>query len=323
MLLNKKVTVLSALVASTVLLLTGCGSESSDSYATSYKEAGYAAEEYDMVEEAAFAATGDTNQTSEVKVQDTSRKLIKNVDLNVETNDLDAMMAGINERINAYGGYVEDSYVYNGSGSRYSNKNASIKARIPADKLDEFINNVAEVSNVISKNINVTDVTLEYVDTQARKDSLDTQQKRLLELMEQAETVEDIIYIEDRLTDIRYQLDSAERQIRTYDNQVNYSTVNINVDEVKEYTPVEEKSRWETMIEGFIDSIQGVCEGILDFIVGFIIALPYLVVWGLVIFIIVFIVRKIVKHKKTKKNKADKKVENKEKIDANGAEGGK
>lgn len=287
--------------------LSGCGSSSyksseamTDSYYENVAAAGdYAYEEakeypyeYDEATEE-MSTTGSAS--SKVQVNDTSRKLIKNVDMQVETNDLDKMVLSINERINEYNGYVESSYVYNGSGKKYVTKNASITARVPAAKLDDFISNVGEVSNIVSKNINVTDVTLQYVDTQAKKDSLLTQQNRLLELMSEAETVEDIIYIEDRLSQIRYELESAERQIRSYDNQVDYSTVNINIDEVIEYTPTAPKSRWAKMTEGFVESIEGICEGFLDFLVGLVVAIPYIVVWGLIIFIIVIIIKLIIK----------------------------
>ena len=68
-------------------------------------------------------------------------------------------------------------------------------------------------------------MTLQYVDLESHKKALTTEQDRLIELMEQAETVEDIITIEGRLSEVRYQLESMESQLRTYDNKIDYSTV--------------------------------------------------------------------------------------------------
>ena len=289
-------------------LLTGCGASdsarSNGSYAASaYKESSAMDDfAYEVAEEAGDY-DGSTAGGESVEVNDTSRKLIKTVNIDAETNDLTAFVSKINARVDALGGYVESSNIYNGSDYDYDRKNASFTIRIPSKNLSEFVNNVTGYSNVISKNEDVTDITLSYVDLEAKRDSLKTQNDRLLELMENAETVEDIMSIEERLSEIRYELDSAERQIRSYDNQVDYSTVYLSVSEVKQYTPVAEQTRLERMTQGFLDSIENVGEGLLDFGVNFVIAIPYLIVWAIVITIIVLIIRGIVKGSKKRKEK--------------------
>ena len=105
--------------------------------------------------------------------------------------------------------------------------------RIPAQQLDAFLSSVSEVSNVISRNDSVSDVTLQYVDMESHKKALTAEQDRLLELLEQAESVEDIITIESRLSDVRYQIESMESQLRTLQNQVSYSTVYLDIQEVE------------------------------------------------------------------------------------------
>ena len=93
-------------------------------------------------------------------------------------------------------------------------------ARIPAKRLDEFVQRVGEQSNITNKEERVEDVTLQYVDLESRKKALATEQDRLLELLEKAESVEDIISIEARLSDVRYELESMESQLRTLNNQI-------------------------------------------------------------------------------------------------------
>lgn len=292
----------------TALLLVGCGNSSvtgQTDYASekagaaqvydraAYNDSGYATEEMAVAEESI-----SYEETPQVDVQDNTRKLIRNVDMTVETEAFDELLQNVQSRITSFGGYVESSDVYNGSGyyDGYSNlRSANLTARIPAEKLDEFLSLVSEMSNVTRKNESVTDVTLQYVDMQSHKEALLAEQKRLLELMEQAESIDDIISLESRLSEVRYQIESMESQLRTFDNQVSYSTVYLYVEEVKKYTPVEEPGRLQKMTEGFVDSLQGVGNGFLDFCIGFVIALPYLVVWAVVIAILVLIVRLIVK----------------------------
>ena len=102
--------------------------------------------------------------------------------------------------------------------------------------------------------------------------------------MEQAETVEDLITIESRLSEIRYQIQSYESTLRTYDNQVNYSTLHLAISEVKKLTPQEEPSVWKKIQDGFIENLDQVIKGVRDFFVEVMIAIPYLLLWGIVLF---------------------------------------
>ena len=93
------------------------------------------------------------------------------------------------------------------------------------------------------------------MDTEARISSLQTEYDRLLELLAQAESVDSLISLEARLSDVRYQLESYKSQLRTYDNLVDYSTVSISVSQVLRVTSPEEKSAWEVAI---------VCRGLVN-----------------------------------------------------------
>ena len=222
----------------------------------------------------------------------------------METETFEELLATITEKTESFSGYIEESYTYNGS-NYYGRgtRNASMTIRIPAQQLDAFLSSVSEVSNVISRNDSVSDVTLQYVDMESHKKALTAEQDRLLELLEQAESVEDIITIESRLSDVRYQIESMESQLRTLQNQVSYSTVYLDIQEVEKLTPVEEQTRGEMIREGFMDSLYGVGNGLLDFGTAVIIDLPYLVVWAAVILLVILIIRLLRKHRKNKKQK--------------------
>lgn len=311
-------------LALVTLLLGGCGSKADRSSAT--------AADMETAEEAAYDADGaylsddiysvdSAEVTDDVaedgaatpQVEDTSRKLIKNVNLSVETETFEELLATITEKTESFSGYIEESYTYNGS-NYYGRgtRNASMTVRIPAQQLDAFLSSVSEVSNVISRNDSVSDVTLQYVDMESHKKALTAEQDRLLELLEQAESVEDIITIESRLSDVRYQIESMESQLRTLQNQVSYSTVYLDIQEVEKLTPVEEQTRGEMIREGFVDSLYGVGNGLLDFGTAVIIDLPYLVVWAAVILLVILIIRLLRKHRK---NKEQKKMQEKQEKD--------
>ncbi|MDE7249859.1 MAG: DUF4349 domain-containing protein, partial [Lachnospiraceae bacterium] len=274
----------------------GSGYLSDDIYSYAAQENGYAAEE------PADVTDDQVEESESPEVTDTSRKLIKNVDLEVETEEFDDLLTTIEQKTEALAGYIEESYTYNGSAYRgRSTRNASLTIRIPAGKLNTFLSEVAEVSNVISRNERVTDVTLQYVDMESHKKALVSEQDRLLELLEQAENIEDIISIESRLSEVRYQIESMESQLRTMDNQVSYSTIYLSIEEVKQLTPVKEQSVGEKIATGFWRNLTKVGAGILNFGIGLIISIPYVLLWGIIIAIVVFIIRSVLKKDRSRK----------------------
>jgi len=306
------------LTAGMVFSLTACGSAAGGKYgisdlmdadfavSSSNETAAASAQSYDSGFGTENAEASDNTVTEEgaAGVTATERKLIKNVDMNVETREYDKLLASVENKVTELGGYIESLDAYNGS-SYYnyrSTRNANMTIRIPKDRLDEFLNTVSDLGNVTSRSENVQDVTLTYVDLESHRDALQTEQERLLQLLEQAESIEDIITIEQRLSDVRYQLESMESQLRSYDNQVDYSTVYLYIDEVEVYTPVEEETAWERISAGFMDSLKSIGEGMKEAAIWFVIHIPYLVIWAIVIAIIVLILKKI--RKRTKRIRA-------------------
>lgn len=252
-------------------------------------------------------SSNGTNETSEV-FNDSARKLIKTYDMNVETEKFDDLMVAIEARILALGGYVENMNTYNGSLYSYgkSMKSSNITARIPAQNADRFIEFVGENANITNKNLSVSDVTLQYVDTESRKQTYEIEQERLLALLDKAESIEDIITIESRLSEVRYKLENMASQLRTYDNLVDYSTIYIYVNEVQKYTEPEPETYGERIVRTFTNSVERVWNAITDFFVDFIGAIPGLIIWAVIIFVVVIVFKAIIKkHKKKKAAKAE------------------
>lgn len=224
------------------------------------------------------------------------RKLIKTVNMSVETEEFDSLIARLEQKVASLGGYIENMNLYNGSSrSGQRSRDASMTIRIPKENLSGFVSEVSEVSNVVSKSESTEDVTLSYVDLESHKKALQVEQERLLELLEQAVSMEDIIAIEERLSQVRYQLESMESQLRTYDNLVDYSTVYLSVNEVERLTPVEEVSDLTRMGQGFVRSVQNLFLGIKNFLIGLVICLPYLLFLAVLVLVIVLILRAALK----------------------------
>ncbi|WP_026506875.1 DUF4349 domain-containing protein [Butyrivibrio sp. MC2013] len=304
-------------ILSAALSLSACGSASSsyskgesaaeapmaeeaaygfDAY-NGYESADMEAEEYD--ESYAEAKTADDSGSTQKA--DNSRKLITNVYIDGETTDFDATLEKINTKTNELGGYIESSNVYvsnNYYNGRYVDlRSADFTIRIPEKKLNNFLDDIEKGINITRNSSNVQDVTLEYYDTKAHKEALQTEEAALKSLMEKAETMEDIMAIQSQLTDVRYQLNSIESRLRTMDNQVDYSTVNMSISEKKEeeLTVTRELTTLERMGQGFMDNVVGIGYFFKELAIFLVVNLPIfilLIIFGLIVFLIIRLIVK-------------------------------
>lgn len=234
-----------------------------------------------------------------------NRKLIQTVNMQAETENLDTVLGQIDSRIAQLGGYVESSNVQNGSAySSRRYRSASLTIRIPAEDLDAFIDQVGEISNIVSSQKNVEDVTLSYVATESRMKALQAEEARLLELIEKAETLNDLLTLDKRLTEVRTELEQVTSALRVFDNQVDYATIYLSISEVKEFTDTTEpETIWERISTGFQDSLKGVGDFFVELFVAVVVSIPYLVIVAIIPVVIVLIIR-------SKKRKKMKKTEN-------------
>ncbi|WP_130836723.1 DUF4349 domain-containing protein [Lachnoclostridium sp. Marseille-P6806] len=298
------------------LSLTACGSSGSDYSGNSYAAATPAAEaayDYDYAYDAEENGAGldgssmrtGSQEDKSAELQDESggaveRKLVKTVDIRCETDNLDAFEEAIIAQMEEAGGYIESSnrggsssmgdYSYGRTGGRWGN----YTFRVPASKLDGFVDTVTGSSNVLSQSSNVDDITMRYIDTESRIKALRIEQSQLLSMLEQAESVEDMITIQSRLSDVNASLQEYESSRKYMNNQVSYATVNVDVEEVVAYTPVVEKDAFTRMREGFIQSCKDVTYQVREFVIWIVINLPRIVLWLVILFLIILIFRFVV-----------------------------
>ncbi len=261
-----------------MLLLTGCGAKAEMNMSADrfYEDMSYGsvADSY-APEEKAQSATA-----SAAGVQ--NQKLIRTMKLDVETNDMDPMLAALEEKVAALGGYMENQTIRNGgtsSSRRY--RYADMVIRIPVENLDQFLSHVQGASNVVSYTESADDITLNYIATESRVAALETEQQRLLELLSKAENMTDLLQIEARLTDVRAELEEVASTLRLYDNLVDYGTVTLSITEVQEFTVVEEETVWQRIGSGIANSWNNLCEGVENLFVFVMVSLPYLIPIGL------------------------------------------
>ncbi len=248
---------------------------------------------------------GEANNDSDF-IKDKNAKIIRNINTRGETKDFDAAYEAIKSYISEADGYVESSDIRGGKSYEYerdSERTANFVIRIPAEKLDGFNEKVEKLLNITSFSENTTDVSLEYADIESRLQTLKSKKVALEAMLEKATTMNEIITIQDSLYDVIADIEAYQSQLNVYDNKVNYSTVNLSVCEVIEYTEIEEEdpSFGKRIANAFTKTWAFFWELCLDITVGLVWIMPYIIIPVIIVLIIIL----IAKLSKKKKNKAN------------------
>lgn len=233
-----------------------------------------------------------------------TRKLIRTVELQMETGEFDAFLQAVGEKTETFGGYTERSDVMGKQADSEGNpilRTASLTVRIPTGRLDEFITDLEGKGSIVNRSENTEDVTLQYSDIESRKKTLEMEQDRIWALLEKADTLDAVIALEKRLSEIRYDLESMESQLRLYDNQVEYSILRLDLSEVTNYSPTEPQTIWQRIHTGFVENAHRAAGLFSSLFVGIIISVPFWVPAAAILFIFYFIGRKYAKKHGEKK----------------------
>jgi hypothetical protein len=152
------------------------------------------------------------------------RKLIKTGNVSFETKELEKTRKVIVDLVNQNNGYVASDNQYKSS-DRIS---ATISVRIPANKFDSILNEIAKgVEKFDSKNIRISDVTEQFLDTEARLKTKKVLELKYLEILKKARTVREILDVERELGKLRTDIESTEGRLKYLQNQVSFSTLSI------------------------------------------------------------------------------------------------
>ena len=155
-----------------------------------------------------------------------TRKLIKTGRIEFEVNDLISSKKNILETIKTYNSYISSDQEYKSIG-RISN---TISIRVPAKDFDNLLNDITKgVTRFDAKQINVEDVTEEFLDIDARLKTKKELETRYLEILEKANTVKEILEVERELGQLRSDIESIEGRLKYLKNQVSLATLTITI----------------------------------------------------------------------------------------------
>ncbi|MBQ7040220.1 MAG: DUF4349 domain-containing protein [Clostridia bacterium] len=220
----------------------------------------------------------------------TNRKIVKTATLSIKTKNYETFMNGVKQKIEQYGGYIEQSQEYNYDNA--SNRNANMNVKIPADKLEKFVEELAAIGTITSKTIASNDITDSYIDVESRIKALETEEETLLGLLKKAESLTDVIELQERLSTVRADLERIKAQKQSYDGMVAYSGVTLDINEVERVVEGDDTFFGEVK-EKLMNNLYDLGDFFREFAINFIAALPYIAILGVVAVVVIVIVKKV------------------------------
>ena len=266
--------------------------------------AGFSPENMDVNNEGSgyFEDTENEQKNSSENKFETDRKIIYTSSLKIETREYDKSITALVNLIDEYGGFIQDSRVENQTqtSGNYSLRRATYTVRIPSDKRLDFLAASGDVGTIVLNETKGEDVTDQFFDSQARLEAYETQEERLLELLSEATDLSEILDIEDRLTSVRYEIESLSGTLSKLSSLISLSTVNIEILEVRELSEPAPETFGEEIAKTFKSSINALVTTLRYATLAIVAIMPFLSVLAVFVVILILFIRRTNKRKKKK-----------------------
>lgn len=235
---------------------------------------------------------------------DAERKIIKTYEIYSETKEYDAAIQALQRLVGECGGYVESSKSsdksLNNTSDAYS-RYASYTIRVPAEKAEQFVGSVGSLFNVTSSSEHVDDVSETYYSIEARLEELLAERDSLIDIMNAKETKQDYslwLTVSERLSSVRQQIAVYQGQLNRLDSKVAYSTVELSISEVLNYSEAKNSSFGSRLGNAFVRGWESFGSGVQDFVIWVAEALPVLLLLAAIAVAVILIIRFATKKKK-------------------------
>ncbi len=233
------------------------------------------------------------------------KKVITTIQMEFETTEFDKTTKDLDLLIEKYKAYVENSNIsinsyYNNKSYRYG----SFTIRVPKKDILSFKSELTGIGNMTSESTSKQDVTSQYTDTESRLKVITVKEERILALLEKAEKIEDIIALENQLSQTIQEKENLKSSLIQLDDKVDYSTFYINIIETAKLSDSETvETSFGTKVKNAINnSFYAFKETMQDLTISLIYGFPFLIILAIILFIVYKIV-KWIKKKGFKNNK--------------------
>lgn len=254
--------ILTILTAMAVLIIYSCGQK----------------QEYEGVSaDLAMQEPIQTNQKTPEKIENAlDRKIIKEGEISFETANINETKSLITKTVQELNGYISKDNV-----NDYSDKlEHSLVIRVPSDRFDLLLKTISESADKLdSKNVDVLDVTAEYIDIDSRIKTKKELENRYKELLKQATKVEEILTIEKEIGQLRTEIESVEGQMKYLKDRISFSTLTVTY-----YQKTNSAFRFTSKLG---QALKSGWDGFLWFLIGLIHLWTFILIGLVIIYLII------------------------------------
>jgi hypothetical protein len=263
--------------------LSGCGSAYKQSAEDSVQPG---APEY-RVENRDYGSDGmPSSQTVEYDKSGSAlpqeRKVIQDVSLLLSVNDVSQAIDRIMKIAEENQGYTVSSNL--ARGQDWVRGEVSIK--VPSPRLNTVTQAITDLGEIRDKSVSTQDVTEEYYDSQARLAVLNKKEERLLALMDEAKTIEEIIKVENELTRVRTDIEVLQGRLKYLDNATGYSSISVSLNQSSGSKVEVPKGTMGKALKSFIESTNNLAEFMSDFFIILVALIPWAIVLALLFWLL-------------------------------------
>jgi hypothetical protein len=240
------------------VLLAGCGAASEDAQAAAspYAEDTYPARSRSMPEAQSDSGVAESPARLASNVDSTptyihpatyGRQVIRRADLRVRVGSVEEAERRVGEIVGAAGGYVDSATSTDLASTRPV---VTLTLRVPADAFDTTLAKFEALGVRLGKSISSEDVTGQLVDLDARMATMRAQEETYRELLRQSRRIEDVIQLQDKLTQVRSTIESMAAQRKSLAGLAALSTVGLTLEQDAPPTPLPTDPNWLTQAWG-------------------------------------------------------------------------
>lgn len=268
-------------------------SESMDDSAYPEAPQGAAPDEYE-------SDGGGLGESEEYKEKNTAenvmsqRKVIMDGDVSLETLDFDNSISEMDQMINDFEGFAEVRNVKGKSKDSRALRSASYIIRVPAESFELALKSLGSIGTVLESTSKGTDITDQYYDAQTRVNTLKVQEQTLLDILAKSTKLEDVITLESRLAEVRYEIEKLENTVKNYDRLVAFSRITVFIQEVddKTETKPEPETLGERVSRTFEESVDNFKNGFENFLLWLVYSWINILLMLIVLAIAIILIRK-------------------------------
>ena len=170
---------------------------------------------------ARMADEGGNDGSSAANFTDAERKLIKRANVSVRVENLAAADDSVTALLKKFDAYAASTNIE--ENSRF------YSLRVPAQYYDVFLAEMDGMGRLINRYESTEDVSLRYYDLEGRLATKKELLKTFQSYLGKAKTIEEILSVESRISELQYDIEGTGIQFRNLANMVDYATIDLSL----------------------------------------------------------------------------------------------